>query len=125
MPHVPQSLRVSAMRRGRSEPQGLRSLRGRGLLQQQVPNRSLERRAQEKLRFAKQEQLKQSKGGSSRCCVPAAAHALRGLALLHAPSFATPRGLGVPTPFRPGTQRAVRLFVQQLFAGPRPRVDGP
>jgi hypothetical protein len=32
------------------------------------------------VRFAKQEQLKQSKGGSSRCLVPAAAHALRGLA---------------------------------------------
>jgi hypothetical protein len=52
------------------------------------------------VRFAKQYQLKQSKGGSSRCCVPAAAHALRGLALLHAPSFATPRGLGVPNPLR-------------------------
>ena len=41
------------------------------------------------MRFAKQEQLKPSKGGSSRCLVPADAHALRGLALLHAPSFAT------------------------------------
>jgi hypothetical protein len=80
VPHVPQSLRVSAVRRGRSEPQGLRSLRGRGLLQQQVPSRSLERRAQGKVRFAKQEQLKRRKGGSSRCLVPADAHALRGLA---------------------------------------------
>jgi hypothetical protein len=96
VPHVPQSLRVCAVRRGRSEPQGLRSLRGRGLLQQQVPNRSLERRAQEKVRFAKQEQLKPSKGGSSRCLVPA--HALRGLALLHAPSFRNPNGLSVPIP---------------------------
>jgi hypothetical protein len=36
--------------------------------------------------------------------VPAAAHALRGLAWLHAPSFRDPNGLGVPNSLRPGAQ---------------------